>query len=43
MAVGIMRDLSVGWLSPSWERLNGDASIVKKAWQITGLHAAFDR
>jgi len=23
--------------------LNGDASIVKKVWQITGLHAAFDR
>ncbi|CAK9257204.1 unnamed protein product [Sphagnum jensenii] len=38
-----MRDLSVGWLLSSWERLNGDASIVKKAWQITGLHAAFDR
>ncbi|CAN5969388.1 unnamed protein product [Sphagnum jensenii] len=41
--VGVMRDLSVGWLLSSWERLNGDASIVKKAWQITGLHAAFDR
>jgi hypothetical protein len=42
MAMGFMRDLSVGWLLSSWERLNGDASIVKKAWQITGLHAAFD-
>jgi hypothetical protein len=42
-AVGVMCDLSVGWLLSSWERLNGDASIVKKAWQITGLHAAFDR
>ncbi len=42
-AVGIMHDLSVGWLLSSWERLNGDASIVKKAWQITRLHAAFDR
>jgi hypothetical protein len=42
MAMGVMRDLSVGWLLSSWERLNGDASIVKKAWQITGLHAAFD-
>jgi hypothetical protein len=42
MAVGVMRDLSVLLLS-SWERLNGDASIVKKAWQITRLHAAFDR
>jgi hypothetical protein len=42
-AMGVMRDLSVGWLLSSWERLNGDASIVKKAWQITGLHAAFDR
>jgi hypothetical protein len=42
-AVGVMHDLSVGWLLSSWERLNGDASIVKKAWQITGLHAAFDR
>jgi hypothetical protein len=42
-AVGVMRDLLVGWLLSSWERLNGDASIVKKAWQITGLHAAFDR
>jgi cell wall assembly regulator SMI1 len=31
-AVGVMRDLSVGWLLSSWERLNGDASIVKKAW-----------
>ncbi len=41
--MGVMRDLSVGWLLSSWERLNGDASIVKKAWQITGLHAAFDR
>jgi hypothetical protein len=41
--VGVMRDLSVGWLLSSWECLNGDASIVKKAWQITGLHAAFDR
>ncbi len=30
-AVGVMRDLSVGWLLSSWERLNGDASIVKKA------------
>jgi hypothetical protein len=38
-----MRDLSVGWLLSSWEHLNGDESIVKKAWQITGLHAAFDR
>ncbi len=42
-AVDVMRDLSVGWLLASWERLNGDASIVKKAWQITGLHATFDR
>ncbi len=43
MAMGVMRDLSVGWLLSSWERLNGDASIVKKAWQITGLHVVFDR
>jgi hypothetical protein len=41
--MGVMHDLSVGWLLLSWERFNGDASIVKKAWQITGLHAAFDR
>ncbi len=41
--VGVMRDLSVSWLLSSWECLNGDASIVKKAWQITGLHAASDR
>jgi len=42
-AVGVMSDLSVGWLLSSWERLNGNASIVKKVWQITGLHAAFNR
>jgi len=41
--VGVMCDLSIDWLLSSWERLNGDASIVKKAWQITRLHAAFDR
>jgi hypothetical protein len=40
-AVGVMRNLSVGWLLSSWERLNGDASIVKKVWQIYRVACCF--